>query len=1161
MNIKRRVLALVVMLCMLIPLCLVQVSADKTEPVAYDFFCDELKDLTYDAKGGASFNKYKNDLNSLYANGTVNAVPYAVSSKSAPFIQYGAESGGQFEYDGFRQQKVTVGDWVAIKFRSPGEGFFSVSVKHYFLNQNNAAALTAYLLPGSTAESTIGALLTEDNVLGLADIVETTTLKSENTLRLTTGAELEAGKEYLLVLQASKDHHNADDARLDFMLMGLEFGEGYEPGEGAFNPIRGEVMVTDPVKIAQYYRAHSGVNPADGHDMLYLMIKGGDLMVYDLDTREIVDTKTDIHRQQKGSCIDPEGNLWICGSGNLIYKYDPTTKVGTKYTWNYNLVDGNKVESYGIVYGDDGYLYFGYYGWLLRMDPKTGDTIRISERLTLDDKPSDAQFTGHGGIVYKDGFLYLAIHGDMNTDQILTSAIIKYDIANRKIVQSIDIADATNGEKYQHHYGVAFMNYMDGILYGSFSGRSDQQVYIDITGDQMVRLDSVEGLNTELVGAFTQLLNGKYYMTGYVDEKESTKCLYEYDPATKTFARITDVFFAATLTTRNAVVTIDNDLLPGLSIVSAYNNTATGMVDLYFYNIESCETVIWDGISKGYGTGVNLNALMTDDTGRYLYTGGYGSNMLGIYDTQTGKTEMYPTHDHQVDSLMWYDGYLWVGNYDCGTITRYDTEYNEATPLFEMMSSVFQQVRMLNPTAGENKIFFAGEPASNRYGGVLAWYDIEKELTYIAAGPNPEDVYYAKTTASFVVWRNAVTHQIETFDEDGDSIYDFNLVDENGKEVQRFYGVVPYRILASMNYVDGYIIGSTTKENGKTAYAKEGNAELFVYDVNAMKILATYDITETIQGLLDPKDGDLGLIDTVAPDPYEKGKYWGVVVDTLFSFTFDFETLTFNVKEEMSWAKGIEHKPHGTKQGTDILFDGDYMYVSTQHMGTYMVSTADPSVNYQLSGTGTAEMVQLPDGNIYYLSMRDGVNSNIKVFRCAEVTQPLVLRSVQAVIEALPETMTAENEAQFMVAYKMYMDLIDSTREQVTNKEKLLTAVGAFAQDQAAQADARIDAIGEVTLQSEAAILAARRYYESISQEAKALVTKLNILEDAELALNELKLADMEQKQKPPVGHPDPGNDKGSNLWLFIGIGAAVVVIVAAVVAVIVLRKKKPTEE
>jgi len=203
------------------------------------------------------------------------------------------------------------------------------------------------------------------------------------------------------------------------------------------------------------------------------------------------------------------------------------------------------------------------------------------------------------------------------------------------------------------------------------------------------------------------------------------------------------------------------------------------------------------------------------------------------------------------------------------------------------------------------------------------------------------------------------------------------------------------------------------------------------------------------------------------------------------------------------------------------------------------------------------------------LSMRDGVNSNIKVFRCAEVTQPLVLRSVQAVIEALPETMTAENEAQFMVAYKMYMDLIDSTREQVTNKEKLLTAVGAFAQDQAAQADARIDAIGEVKLQSETAILAARRYYESISQEAKAFVTKLNILEDAELALNELKLADMEQKQKPPVDDPEPGTDdpannngsKDGNLWLFIGIGAGVVVIAAAVVVVIVLRKKKTKTE
>jgi hypothetical protein len=341
---------------------------------------------------------------------------------------------------------VKTGDWAAIKFKSPGEGAFSVYLKHYYHNQNNAAWLNAYLLPGNTAENQIGSLLTESNKIGDVDILTDTVLKSQNVLRLSVSAEMKAGKDYILVVQINEDLYKPDDDRIDFCLTGVEFREA-TVGAGGFNPIRGKIAYSDAVLTAQFYRALNGVNPANGHDMLYLMFKGGDLLVYDVDTAQIVDKQELHHSQTKGTVITPDGHLWAAGGMNII-EYDPATKTKTRHILKKDMVGGIAHECNGLVYGDDGMLYFGYYGWLLRMDPKTGDTIRISERLTLDDKPSDAQFTGHGGIVYKDGFLYLAIHGDMNTDQILTSAIIKYDIANRKIVQSIDIADATNGEKY-----------------------------------------------------------------------------------------------------------------------------------------------------------------------------------------------------------------------------------------------------------------------------------------------------------------------------------------------------------------------------------------------------------------------------------------------------------------------------------------------------------------------------------------------------------------------------------------------------------------------------------------------------------------------------------------------------------------------------------------
>ena len=71
-----------------------------------------------------------------------------------------------------------------------------------------------------------------------------------------------------------------------------------------------------------------------------------------------------------------------------------------------------------------------------------------------------------------------------------------------------------------------------------------------------------------------------------------------------------------------------------------------------------------------------------------------------------------------------------------------------------------------------------------------------------------------------------------------------------------------------------------------------------------------------------------------------------------------------------------------------------------------------------------------------------------------------------------------ENEAQVMTVYKMYRNLLEITKEKV-NTQKLDAALDSLAVSQAAEADRLIDAIGEVSLQSEAAIKAARSYRDS----------------------------------------------------------------------------------
>lgn len=1173
MKLQKRILSLLLVACMAIPMLLISVSADETtkiEPVSYDLFCDELKGLNYGTKGTVALKKAKDLLNDLYASGTLKAIPYAVSSSSSAYINCAekdtaSEEASVFEFDGLKQQKVKTGDWAAIKFKSPGEGAFSVYLKHYYHNQNNAAWLNAYLLPGNTAENQIGSLLTESNKIGDVDILTDTVLKSQNVLRLSVSAEMKAGKDYILVVQINEDLYKPDDDRIDFCLTGVEFREA-TVGAGGFNPIRGKIAYSDAVLTAQFYRALNGVNPANGHDMLYLMFKGGDLLVYDVDTAQIVDKQELHHSQTKGTVITPDGHLWAAGGMNII-EYDPATKTKTRHILKKDMVGGIAHECNGLVYGDDGMLYFGYYGWVLSLNPKTGEFKNISGT-QLTSKPelkSDAQFVGAGGMVYNDGYLYFGIFGDLNGDQKFTGELVKFDIAQGKAVQFIDVIKSFRGEKYQANYGFSALTLMDGILYGSFNGRPDEPVLVDVTGDQMVRLDSVPGLDTDLISGFSAELDGKYYVSAYVDREENTKCLYEYDPATKVFTRLSDIYYTSTLSLKGqGIVTIENDeQLPGKTLMTVQNNSATGEVDIVFYNMQTRETAFRIGITAGHGTGVSLTGFEMDPTGRYLYTGGYGCNKLGIVDLVTGEVVNHVTVGHQIDGIVWYKDDVWTGNYFDGIINRFDPEYNEANAICYTLDAVFANRRMLNPISGDGKVFYAGVPDNGRTGGVLAWYDIERDMTYIATGPEKKDVYYAQTTASFVVWRNAETHEIETFDLDGDSNYDKDIIiDDKGDSdpsndilAQHTYGVFKDRVISTMCYVDGYIYGGTTKDGGNNVFHEEGNAQIFVYDVVNMKLVAEYDLTQSLVDIEDEASGTVKWIENVTADPYEKGKFWGTVCDTLFSFTFDFDTLTFHVKEEVSFGKNVNYRSLGnSKIGTTIYFDGDYVYVPFENAGTYMINTANPSEYNQISATSAEKIERAADGNLYYITDRGGNDKAIQVWEAAQYTQPLVIKSVQAVIDALPDVMTLENEAQFMDAYNMYMDLIETSRAQVV-ADKLLTAMGLAEIDQAAKADQLIDAIGTVTLESERAILTARRYYEGLTETAKAKVTKLSVLEAAELTLIELKDA---QKPAPKTEPNAGGNEGGNNTILFVAVGAAVL-IAAVVVVVLLTRKKKPS--
>ena len=1143
---------------------------------SYLLWNSALESLGYDDSGKATLKSQLDYLHSLYAGGALNVVPIADQTGNVTYLNYGAATGGQFEFNGIRLQKAAIGDWVALKFRSPGDGIYSISLDNYYLNTNNAARMAVYMIPGTTATSVIGSRLTEANRIGFADVMPTNTSKSQISVSCTNGVELEKDKEYILVFQFEKDNASPETGRVDVMMTGLTFGEGFIADPAPFDPTTGEVALSEAVKAASAYRGTTGINPTNGHDLLYLLFKGSMMLVYDLDDKVLYDKVTITHSTPMNTCFDDQGNLWVTGAGTFLVKYDPVKKQATKYSFAKADFFNTSTNTYGGVYVD-GYVYFGYAGAFGRVNTATGEITRITEKIQLDPTvASDADRFCYSGIIHKDGYLYTSVHGDKNGDQVYTSAIIKFDLATFKVVDFLDVTYSTRVPKEEAPYGVANLYLVNDILVGTYSNRKPQ-VYIDISGEKMQKLDSFYNFDTHFINTMSAPVNGKVYASGYVDNESTSKCLYEIDLETKQVTRLSDIVYLTALSAENAYATIewDSEKLPGTSLVTYQNNSATGMVDIIFYNPTTMETVIWDSVTEGEGTGMTLRALTSDDTGRYIYVGAYGTNLITRYDTLTGEVDSFIGTDHQTDSLTYYKDHLYVGNYHGGTITQIDPATGDVTPYFSLIDSVFQQERMFGITAGDNKIFCGTVPDSSRVGGVLVWFDLEEQRTYVASGPNPEDVYYADYS-SFVVWRNYVTGQVETFDLDGDGVYDYDiLVDDKGDDdptndifEQVIDGLIPTQCPNDLVYKNGLIYGSTTKHNGDgVGVSFDGDALLFVYDVAAKKLVSTCDLSEYVEGLEDPKVGFIDYIDAIAADPYEEGKFWCVVNDTLLSYRYDRENCKFtNVTEELSLAKGRGYR-HATStwHSRTILFDGDWMYVGFHNMGLWMVNTADASKAYQISPyTPAGGMAVGQDGNIYYISNQDGSKpiTELCVCRIADGTQPVVAASVQAVIDALPATVTMENEAAVLTALKMYQDLREPAKKLV-DASKLTAALSTLESDLAAKCDALIDAIGEVTLQSEPAIRAARDYYDALPEGAKAKVTKLAVLEAAEARLIELRKNGSTSNTHGNNASTDTDEGNSNGLIIVIIVAVAVVLVAGLVVLIILLKKKKAntTEE
>lgn len=238
--------------------------------------------------------------------------------------------------------------------------------------------------------------------------------------------------------------------------------------------------------------------------------------------------------------------------------------------------------------------------------------------------------------------------------------------------------------------------------------------------------------------------------------------------------------------------------------------------------------------------------------------------------------------------------------------------------------------------------------------------------------------------------------------------------------------------------------------------------------------------------------------------------------------------------EGIDWKVEVGHFVDVTGSGSakgDILHAGnetDGYYLRVRTYATRDDSTDDPWVAFRLRGVETAGLYSVvlntrveanntSDADIFLIpasvidtAVAEGATAETAIAAAIsgdtykKNSEPVGFKSSETA-KKLEAVSLAANE-EFLLVMRANApragDYTDSNAWMGLVSLDLVKCSDAYA---VAVVDAQIAAIGDVTLESEAAIVAARAAYEALPEEHKALVTNLSVLEAAEAALEEEK--------------------------------------------------------
>ena len=260
-------------------------------------------------------------------------------------------------------------------------------------------------------------------------------------------------------------------------------------------------------------------------------------------------------------------------------------------------------------------------------------------------------------------------------------------------------------------------------------------------------------------------------------------------------------------------------------------------------------------------------------------------------------------------------------------------------------------------------------------------------------------------------------------------------------------------------YHDKVLFATTSGKGGSGAIQDpDYSGVIFAYDYEKMEVLATLDPRDYIKGLKSPVDIIYGV--TADPNVEENGRIWSIVADTLFCFTYDKEAKTFDVQEIVSYGKTTytNSSSYGWwPRGIQFDAKNSCIYATfAQGGGSRCIVFEDMNAPVGSIKVKSDErfMADIPEGNFYIL----GEDGNF----------------YYAISEDL----------------KMYpLNLTDEDWNIAQQVDDLILAIG-----------------DEITIESETAIKTARSAYENLNWRYKALVQKLELLQEAESDILERKI-------------------------------------------------------